>query len=234
MVGLPKTTAFKYLYTLEEAGFVTHSEDKDRYQIGTRVWELGQLAGAERRLREVSLPEMIKLRDSFNETVNLGILDRREVLYLEMVESRHALSMRARVGGRDPVYSTSLGKAMLAFVPEEQWPDHLPTRLVRRAEGTHTSLKTLKRELLTTRERGYALDRGENEPDARCVGAPIFGQSGEVAAAISVSAPASRLTQEREAEVGNEVMRAAASISRSLGYASTAPDGQGNRDYSLR
>jgi IclR family acetate operon transcriptional repressor len=110
-VGLPKSTAFKYLHTLQRAGFVMHRKDGDSYELGTRFWELSQLAGVDRRLREISLPIMRDLRDLYNETVNLGTLDGQEVLYLEMVESRHALSMRARVGGRDPAYSTSLGKA---------------------------------------------------------------------------------------------------------------------------
>jgi IclR family acetate operon transcriptional repressor len=219
---LPKTTVFKYLYTLRERGFVAHNEETDRYAVGLRVWELGKLAGDELRVREVALPFMYELRDRFNETVNLGILDGKDVVYVEMVESRHALLLRARLGGRDPVYSTSLGKAMLAFVSQERRREHLPSRLSPRTPRTITSFKVLDRELEQVRLRGFARDEGENEDAARCIGAPIFDHSGAVTAAISFSAPAIRVDQAREQEVIEAALGTASKISRRLGY---MPDG---------
>lgn len=218
LTGLPKTTAFKYLYTLKKRGFVTHSEETERYGIGLRVWEIGRLASDSLCVREIALPYMRELRDRFNETINLGILDGTQVVYVEMVESRHSLRMRAQLGGRDPAYSTALGKAMLAFLPEEKRREHLPSRLVPRTPKTHTSLKTLNEDLKRTRIRGYARDDGENEEDARCVGAPIFDHSGAVIAAISLSAPATRIDEQREQEVVAAAVRTASEISQRLGY----------------
>jgi IclR family KDG regulon transcriptional repressor len=232
LTGLHKTTAYRYLHTLAECGFVAHDPRTDTYGLGMRVWELGRLVSGDMRVREVALPVMRELRDEFNETVNLGILDGKEIVYVEMLESGHALSMRARVGGRDPAYSTSLGKAILAFLPEEEQRYHLPSRLSPRTGRTHTSLKALRDDLSATRRRGFALDNGENEEDARCIGAPVFDQSGSVVAAISVSAPASRLPDELQPRVAAAVMKAAETISERLGYPELRDNAPGDRRYS--
>jgi IclR family acetate operon transcriptional repressor len=225
LTGLPKSTTFKYLYTLREAGFINYREDADRYGLGTRLWELGRLAAPELGVRQLSLPVMQELRDSLNETINLGAIYGKEIVYLEMVESRHALRLLARVGGRDPIYSTALGKAILSHLPEEEWNAHLPSRLVPRTENTCTSLKALKHELSLTRKRGFAVERGENEPDAMCIGAPIFDHRGQALAAISVAGPISRLSGPQETEVARAVIEAADTISERLGY--SLRDGSG-------
>lgn len=218
LTKLNKTTVYRYLHTLAECGFVVHDRRTDTYRLGLRVWELGRLAGGDLRVREVALPIMQELRDAFNETVNLGILDGREVVYVEMAESSRSLSMRARVGGRDPVHSTSLGKAILAFLPEQERRNHLPSRLTSRTSQTHTSIQALKADLLSVWERGFALDREENEEGSHCVGAPIFDQSGAVAAAISLSAPASRMPEALQPKVSSAVTEAARTISERFGY----------------
>src|SRR5262249_38951963 len=138
-VDLPKTTVFRYLQTLCACGFVTHDPDTDLYRIGLRVWELGQSVHEPLRMREFALPVMRDLRDQFNETVNLGVLNGFDVVYLEIIESRRSLRMQAQLGGRDPIYSTALGKAVLAFMPEDQWQVHLPPDLTPRTERTIVS-----------------------------------------------------------------------------------------------
>lgn len=217
-VDIPKTTVFRYLQTLVAYGFVRHEAQSDRYGLGLRLWALGQVVVANSRLREVAIQPLEALRDRFDETINLGVLDGKEIVYIEMAESRRSLRMQARLGGRDPVYTTSLGRAILAFLPDERWPDHLPVRLSIRTGRTISSLPALRRELRATRNRGYAVDNGENEEGSRCLGAPIWDQRGEVVAALSLSAPASRFGEGREAEVAREVVKTANHISRLLGY----------------
>jgi IclR family acetate operon transcriptional repressor len=220
LVRLPKTTVFRYLQTLAHCGFVTHNRQEDMYQLGARLFELGQLAGQQLRIRDVALPVMATLRDRFNETVNLGILDGYDVVYVEMVESHHTLRMQATLGSRDPAFSTALGKAMLAFLDEPA--RHLPTRLMPRTVFTLHTRASVLQSLETVRQQGYALDDQENEDGARCVGAPIFEYPGRVAAAISVSAPASRLGRDQVATVAQAVREAAAAISRQLGHVDMA------------
>src|SRR5262245_58807781 len=143
-VDLPKTTVFRYLQTLCACGFVTHDPGTDLYRIGLRVWELSQMVHEPLRIRDVALPPMRELRDRFNETVNLGVLDSLDVVYLEIIESRRSLRMQAQLGGRDPVYSTALGKVVLAFMPEGQWATHLPDVLAPRTHRTVTSRAKLR------------------------------------------------------------------------------------------
>jgi IclR family acetate operon transcriptional repressor len=216
-VDLPKTTVFRYLQTLCACGFVTHDHDTDLYRIGLRVWELGQSVHEPLRIREVALPAMRELRDHFNETVNLGVLDGPEVVYLEIIESRRSLRMQAQLGGRDPAYSTALGKAVLAFKPEEQWSAHLPTVLEPRTARTVTSFAKLHQSIAQVRERGFALDDEENEEGARCIAAPVFNHLGQIAAAVSLSAPASRMHDRLLAKAAAAVVQTAETISQRLG-----------------
>lgn len=217
LVRLPKTTVFRYLYTLEACGFVNHDPVQDLYGIGLRVFELARSMNEALQVREIALPFMRDLRNQFDETVNLGILDGQEVAYIEMIESRRSLRMQARLGSRDPVYSTALGKVILAFTPEEQWPQHLPERLAPRTDQTHTSQESLWTDLKETHQRGYSLDKEENEEGAHCIGAPIFNHLGQVTAAISVSAPINRLIGNVES-VAQATLETAATISSHLGY----------------
>lgn len=217
-VGLPKTSVFRYLHTLRDAGLVTYDQSSDRYHVSLYLWSMGQLADARFRIRDIALPVLRMLRDRHNETINLAVIEEHEIVYLEMVESRHALMMNARPGSRDPVYSTALGRAMLAHLPQEQWAQHLPPQLEARTLQTVTSLAALRQELEQTRQRGYSLDRGENEDGARCIGAPILDAHARVVAAISLSAPATRLTRAQEPVVIRSIVDAAAAISRQIGY----------------
>jgi IclR family acetate operon transcriptional repressor len=216
-VGLPKTTTFRYLHTLQASGLVTHDPETELYRLGSRLWELGQSVGEQLQLRKAARPFMEQLRDRFNETVNLAVLDGSEIVYVEMLESKMSLRMQASPGGRDAVYSTSLGKAILAHLPEAEWRDHLPARLARRTARTITAFSALREQLYEIRARGYAHDRGESEEGARCVGAAIFDQREQVVAAISVSAPAVRLDDRKEREVATALIAAARAISRRLG-----------------
>ncbi len=215
--GLPKTTAFRYLYTLNVHGYVAHNGETDLYRLGPRSWQLGQAADQYARLLEVALPPMQALRDRFDETVNLGVLNHTSVVYLGMVESRRTLRMQAQLGSHDPVYATSLGKAMLAFLPETAWNNHLPARLSPRTPQTIISRAALQQELQLTRQRGYALDQGENEEGAYCIGAPILHpQQGRVIAALSVAAPASRLSNAQAQEVAQALIQTAEIIAHHL------------------
>jgi IclR family acetate operon transcriptional repressor len=203
---------------MAQCGFINHDRREDMYQLGARLFELGQLAGQQLRIRDIALPAMSALRDRFNETVNLGILDGHDVVYVEMVESHHSLRMQATLGSRDPAYSTALGKAMLAYLDDPA--RHLPARLTQRTVFTLHTKSSVLASLARVREQGYALDDQENEDGARCIGAPIFEYPGRVAAAISLSAPATRLRSDQVAEVATAVRAAAATISRQLGHVS--------------
>lgn len=217
-VRLPKTTVFRYLQTLCAAGLLAYDPVSDRYRTGVRLWALGQMAGRRSILCEVALPTMRRLRDRFNETVNLAELDGTEVVYLEMVESRRSLRMQAKVGSHDPAYTTAVGKAMLAFLPPERLLNHLPVALAPRTPGTVTGVEALQEQLAEARACGFALDQGENEEGARCVGAPIFGPGGPVIAGLSLSAPEGRIAGTLEKQIAAALRESATEISSRLGF----------------
>lgn len=218
LVKLPKATVYKYLKTLCESGFVSYDTLEDSYWLGARAWSLGRTVDPSLRVRELAQPLMRELRDHCGETVNLGVLNGQDVVYLEMVQSRQTLRMQATIGAHDPAYSTALGKAMLAFLPAETWPRHIPTRLAPRTRNTHTSPDALRRDLVAIRKRGYSIDNAENEEGAWCVGAPIQDQDGSVIAGLSISAVASRVSRDLEVEYARMVSQAAETISSKLGY----------------
>jgi DNA-binding IclR family transcriptional regulator len=215
-LAMSKAQAFRYLQTLCASGFAEHDSETGQYHLGIRSWELGQSSTRYAKLLGLALPYMEDLRDRFNETVNLGTLSGNKIIYLGMVESNRSLRMHATIGSADPIYTTSLGKAMLAFYPEETWSAHVPEKLVPITHRTLTSKETLWQDLRTTKERGYSLDDGENEIGACCVGAPLFDRHGNVVAAVSLSAPSSRLQGNFVKDAAAAVMATAEAISQRL------------------
>lgn len=228
ITGIPKSTAFKYLRTLRECGYVAHDSRTDRYRIGLVVWRLGQLAGEQWAVQHVAHPFLEQLRERFDETANLGILDGTDIVYLDIVESRRSLRMRASLGGRHPAYSTALGKAMLAFAPGETWRTHVPEQLSPRTSRTLTSADELHEELQIISRRGYALDRGENEDGACCIATPILGAKGKVVGAISVSAPAIRVTRPVQQEIVQTLLAVGADASERMGHVAPTPVAAGS------
>jgi len=217
--GIPKSTLSRYLLTLERRNYISKDTSTGRYELGLKLFELGSAAVATHSVLEIALPVMRSLVDRFVETVSLGILDGGQVLYLEMLESPQAMRMSARVGSRHYAHSTSLGKAMLAFLPEEKLEEILWVHgLHAQTERTITTLEGLKEELKRVKERGYAIDEGENEPMARCVGAPILDRFGDVTAALSLAGPVHRFSDTKMTIMGQGLVAATSRISKRIGY----------------
>jgi IclR family transcriptional regulator, acetate operon repressor len=194
VTGLPVSSTFRYLATLEERGHVERLGETGRYRMGVaflplQARQLDLLAARSR-------PHLELLRDEFGETVNLGLLQGTRIHYLEIVESPKAMRLAARQGDRDPIHCTALGKAIAAQLPENR------VRAILAAEGmtkmtdrTITSVAVYFEELEAVRHRGYALDNGENEDDGRCIAVYLAGSG--LPAAISLSAPTSRFPLDR-------------------------------------
>lgn len=215
-VGLNKSRVFRLLHSLAVRGYIERSADGARYTLGVKLIE--RAACVRRDLRQLALPFMQRLHAQFNETVNLGILDRGEVLYIEMLESSQPFRMAAAVGSRSPWHSTALGKAIAAHLSEEELRPLLQTeRLVKLTDRTITDREQVRRVLEKVRCRGYAVDEGETEPGAACIGAPIFNQEGRPVAALSLSGPAERILVHRR-EIAAALIAACQEISRRMGF----------------
>lgn len=216
-VGATKSAAYRILANLERRGYVGKDATTARYSLGIRLAFLGHRSLGSFDVRQVARPVIEDLARQFQETVNLGVVDGDEIVYIDMIESNYGLRMAARVGARDAVHSTALGKAIMAFLPPRLLKPRLQRPLMPRTERTITDPRTLEAELAKVRGVGVAEDRGENEIGARCIAAPIFDHASNVIAAVSVSSPASRLDDERAYRVAVATRAAADEITRRLG-----------------
>jgi DNA-binding IclR family transcriptional regulator len=188
------------------------------YMLGMKLLQLGARGNYRTMLDQAAAPVLRDLWKATEETVNVGVLDNGQVLYTAVLESRHALRLVPKIGMRRPLYSTALGKALLAFAPDEE-KAHLLSSLNFQAltPSTLTSLMQLKSELENVRRQGYALDKEKNVLGARCIGAPILSANGEAVAAISLSGPITRMSTEKIGMFAVAVKDAATQIAMRLG-----------------
>jgi IclR family KDG regulon transcriptional repressor len=213
---LPKTSAFRYLQTLVDAGFVDHDGQANTYGIGTKFRSLAKADSSLHRLRMVARPHLQQLVAEFGETVNLALPQGSFVIYVDIVEGTHMLRVQGRVGDRHPLHSTALGKAILAAMPATLRDAELNRSLTIRTSRTVVALDSLERHLRQALRQGYATEVEENDDDVACVGTAIIGEAETPIAAISLSAPKSRLTRQLVPKVGARVAEVAAAISREI------------------
>lgn len=219
LLGYSKPTTHRILRTLTRRGFLRNDPERGVYALGVTNLRLGMDFLEQLDLRREALPLLRELAERTGETAHLAILHGGEVVYIEKVESRHAVRMFSRIGHTMPPYSTGVGKAILAFLPREELESILPAQLERRTPATITDRAELLEHLAALRERGYSTDNVENEDGIRCVGTPVFDHTGAVCAAISIAGPATRITPERFPELGALARETALAISRKIGYA---------------
>jgi DNA-binding IclR family transcriptional regulator len=223
ILGYSKATTHRILRTLSRREFVRLDEERGLYSLGITNLRLGMGFLERLDLRREAIPVLRELAALTGETVHLGTISGTDVVYIEKVESPKAVRMFSRVGDTMPAYSTGIGKAILAFLPDAELEEHLPARLERRTPTTIVDRGELRVEFSSIRERGYSTDNIENEDGIRCVGAPIFDHSAVVCGAISVAGPANRVGPERFEELGRMVRQRADEISVRIGHAPDAP-----------
>ena len=223
---LPKATAHRLLTTLVNAGLV-RPLGNGRYGLGSHCFELGQayLHGID--LRTEALVEMRRLVSDTGETCHLGILSDDRIVYIEKLDSPHPIRMYSRVGATNPAATTSLGKAILAFAPEDVVESVFAHGIPKRTPATVTDVAEARRLLLDIRRTGFAIDDVENEEGIRCVAAPILDHESQPVAGISISGPEHRLTRERVDALGAAVRSAAERVSNGLGYRGSLPPAGG-------
>jgi len=218
LTAINKSTAHRLLFHLVAEGFL--QRENGRYRIGQGLFQLGILAPEPLALLKAAYPVMADLAREIGETINLAILDRVEILILHSMESPHEFRMAAKVGSRRPFYVTALGKAIAAFLAQDKQESllqNLPTPFELPTPNSIQDFVRLREELSGVMDRGYAVDNEEAVLGARAVGAPVFAGSGEVVAALSVSGPVSRISFEHVLAIASHVVRAADSVTTTLG-----------------
>lgn len=216
--GFNKSTAYRFLAHLEQAGYLVR-DLTGAYLIGPRLVRLGADSTYQATIRKVSRPAMETLWCKTDETVNLGVLDRGEVLYLDVIESPHSFRLSSQPGMRRVLNLTALGKTILTWSPATVRDELLAACKVKeRSPRSIVNPAEILAELGRIQRRGYAIDNEEVEPGACCVAAPIFDSSGRIAASISVSGPVTRMNRARISDIAIDLKAAADEISTELGY----------------
>jgi Transcriptional regulator len=219
---LKVTTVHRLLTTLMSKGFVEQDSSSLRYQLGVKTFQIGNAALFVNDLRSIARPFLKQLLDTINETINLAVLDNTEVIYIDQIESTNIVivKMFARMGSRGPAYCTGTGKVLLADLSNDELRKRFTqVDFVRFTENTIVNINELIKALNKIRIDGYALDFSERDPGVTCAAVPIKNFDGRVQAAISVSAPAQRMSVERiNQDILPALMSAAESISQKMGF----------------
>lgn len=215
-MAMPKSGVHRLLQVLRELGWVRQVPDGE-YECTLKLWELGQRVANRVDLRAVSAAAMQELAAQTRETIMLSILDGTDVLYMDVIDSPQAVRAHTRPGDRAPAFCMATGKAMLAHAPAS-----VIDAVVKQFEVftplTITSRQQLEQELDVVRRKGYALNQGEWTGGVRGVAAPIFDSRGQAVAAISIGAPADRLSASVIRGMAPLVINAASRISGELGH----------------
>lgn len=219
-VGLHTSTAYRLLATLAAAGYVRQDRERKTYRLGLHLLHIGEAAKAQCDLRQEAAGCLEALAHRAGELANLVIPSGNRAIYIAQAQagSGHAIRMFTQLGAWVPLHCTAVGKAMLAYWPEEELARLIAEGLPAHTANTITNPLRLQRELEAVRQQGYAVDDEERELGVRCLASPVWDADGRLVAALSISGPSGRVTPERFAELGAMVRQAAAQLSQRLGY----------------
>lgn len=214
-VGLPPSTVHRILNAVVPSGLVERL-DGGQYQLGLRLLELGAKVKERLTVRDVALPYLQQLHDATGESVNLGVRDGDEIVYIERASGgRSSVRVVHIVGSRAPLHTTATGKWFLAEMsPSERAAYCARTGLAPQTPHSLTTRAALEAELAKLPQEGVAYDLEEQELGVRCIAAPIRDETGTLVAGISLSTPAERFDRDK----APLVKATAAAISRALGH----------------
>lgn len=215
-LGVARSTAHRVLTTLRTHGFVEQEPDGRRYRLGPALTSLARGIADERTLIRIARPHLQTLRDAARETSNLLVLDGPDCFFLNGVEGPRTLRVAPRTGDHLPAYTTAGGKALLAELTPEQLRERYPRGITPLTPNTVPDLDLLVADLAECRARGYALNLAESIRDVHAVGVPVRDRYGICVAAVTVSAPSTRLDRTRAAELFRLLEQAASGIAKEL------------------
>jgi DNA-binding IclR family transcriptional regulator len=215
-VGLTRSTTHRLAGTLIELRYLKFARN-DGYELGPKLLELGHKTSGSIELRTVAGEFLEALSASTGDTVHLGILDGERALYLDKIQGTRRVQISSRIGDRQPLRSTGLGKALILDATESEWRDYYDHD-ARLGSSYNVSLQDWLKRMRDYSSHGYAFDLEENEDRIRCVAAPIRGVDGSIVGAISVSSAAQYMDDRRMRVLGLEVKQVADDISGVLGF----------------
>lgn len=218
-IELHKSTVHRLLGTLINKGYVKKLAFGNKYKLTMKLFELGRKSIEKVDVIKISRPYLEELRDSIKEVVHLVVQDGADIVYVDKVESENTIRMHSSIGKRSPMYCTSVGKALMAHMEDDEiqniWSE---SNIVAYTEHTITRFEDMKVEIEKIRNQRYSVDEQENELGVRCVGTAILDYTGNPVAAISVSGPTNRVTKEKVEEIARIAIGISEKISYELGY----------------
>lgn len=213
--GLPNSTTHRLLSTMQQQGFVRQVGDLGLWTIGAHAFVVGSSFLQSRNLLTLVHPVLRSLMEQSGETVNLAVLDLsdHQAVIIDQVQCTQLMRMSAPIGGKLPMHASGAGKAFLAHLGDEQVTALLHQKgLHYYTPKTLMSPQSLKENLALVRKAGFSFDDEEHALGLRCVAAPIYDEHGEAFAALSISGPIARMTDDRITELGALVIREARQV----------------------
>ena len=218
-LNLTRSNVNKLLATLEMFGYVEYNRYTGNFRLGVKTFQISQAYINKLNIIEISVQVLQQLKQQTGESAYISVMRDGNVVYLNVIETDHAVRVLPRIGNVGHAYATATGKAQLAFYDQREIDKLYTGEMVTFTDKTIKSMDELKADPKLIKERGYSIDDEEYELGVRCIGAPIKDCMGTVIAGISVSAPIERLPMERvEGEVASIVMEAAKKLSIKFGY----------------
>ena len=212
---LPRSTAFNLARTLTDLDYVWFNAETNRYTLGLKMFEVGSMAIQRIDILSVIRSCMTEINQQINETMHLGIRTERDVLYIDKMESTRSIRMTSYVGRRVPMYTTALGKAILAGLKDNYVGAlYRTTEFNAQTKRTISSRQELLRQLALIRERGYAIERDESVQGISCAAVALNDHQGQPMYAISVSVPSFRVTEMDLERYGRMLLAAKEKIER--------------------
>jgi IclR family pca regulon transcriptional regulator len=218
-VGLSRSTAHRYISTLAGLGYLDQDPGSRKYRLGPRVLDLGFSAINSMDLREVAAPHLQALSDETGHTVNMAVLDGADIVYIDRCRTsqrgQRDIDLNLHIGSRLPAYCTSMGKVLLAALPDDECREVLErVDFAQRGPNTLTARDELLRELEHVRRAGLAVNNEELAYGLRSIAAPVHEQSGDVVAAINLAVHRTMVSLDAlVAHLGPPLKRTAAAIS---------------------
>lgn len=201
-IGVTKSNIHSILSTFTSMGYLERLPD-GRYTLGLKMLEYAFIINQNLGYPSAVYDILVDAAGQTGEIVYFGLPYGTNVLYLYVVHPTNRLGLfpyRDILGETSPMYCTGIGKAILAHMPQAEWREHIPQERRRFQPNTITDLDSILAELERTRERGYAIDNSERDPNVRCVGVPVYNAMGKLVAGISTSGPTSTMTDEKLVE----------------------------------
>lgn len=225
-LGLHKSSASRLAATLAAAGYLESTTTPGNYRLGSRLAVVGALAADDSDLERIVVPYLQHLTWLTGETGHLALLEGADTRTLAVTDGWHTVRMHSWVGKSSPAYVSSMGKALLADLPDDTIRELYPeAELSAFTDKTVPNVDALLKDLKTLRRQGYGFDDEELVPGLRCISAPIVGRDNTVVASISISGPAGRLSYDAVRKVSEHVRWTAAQASKALGAMPPTPAG---------